>query len=405
MLYSLIRKAIFSLDAENAHDLTIKLLKIVGNSPLNPLIKSVLACPHGSEKTVMGIKFKNPIGLAAGADKNGEAINGFGAMGFGFIEVGTVTPLAQDGNPKPRQFRLIEAEGIINRNGFNNYGIDYLIENVKKAQYDGVIGINIGKNKITPIEKGKDDYIYCMNKAYNYANYITVNIPEFSLRFFNKDSLLFQTKVVVGTGETPTPIFTDTLKYVEFRPTWTVPQSIIRNEMIPQMAKENNSKKYANRGYKLYENGKEIDPTDIDWTDNDNVRKRVFYFVEAPSERNSLGLVKFILTNDMSIYLHDTPSKKLFSREERTFSHGCIRVQNPDEFANQLLKNQGDWNYEKVYEAMNTGKNQNRIRLKTKYMIDIIYLTTWVDDKNKLIIGSDPYSFDNEQLKQLERFF
>ena len=178
MLYSLIRKAIFSLDAENAHDLTIKLLKIVGNSPLNPLIKSVLACPHGSEKNVMGIKFKNPIGLAAGADKNGEAINGFGAMGFGFIEVGTVTPLAQDGNPKPRQFRLIEAEGIINRNGFNNYGIDYLIENVKKAQYDGVIGINIGKNKITPIEKGKDDYIYCLNKAYNYADYITINISS-----------------------------------------------------------------------------------------------------------------------------------------------------------------------------------------------------------------------------------
>ena len=178
MLYSLIRKAIFSLDAENAHDLTIKLLKIVGNSPLNPLIKSVLACPHGSEKTVMGNKIKNPIGLAPGADKNGEAINGFGAMGFGFIEVGTVTPLAQDGNPKPRQFRLVEAEGIINRNGFNNYGIDYLIENVKKAQYDGVIGINIGKNKITPIEKGKDDYIYCLNKAYNYADYITVNISS-----------------------------------------------------------------------------------------------------------------------------------------------------------------------------------------------------------------------------------
>lgn len=178
MLYSLIRKALFSLDAENAHNLTIKLLKIVGNSPLNPLIKSVLACPHGSEKNVMGIKFKNPIGLAAGADKNGEAINGFGAMGFGFIEVGTVTPLAQDGNPKPRQFRLIEAEGIINRNGFNNYGIDYLIENVKKTQYEGVIGINIGKNKITPIEKGKDDYIYCLNKAYNYADYITVNISS-----------------------------------------------------------------------------------------------------------------------------------------------------------------------------------------------------------------------------------
>ena len=99
-------------------------------------------------------------------------------MGFGFIEVGTVTPLAQEGNAKPRQFRLVEAEGIINRNGFNNYGIDYVVENVKKAKFDGVIGINIGKNKVTPIEKGKDDYLFCLNKAYNYADYITVNISS-----------------------------------------------------------------------------------------------------------------------------------------------------------------------------------------------------------------------------------
>ncbi|WP_032092635.1 MULTISPECIES: quinone-dependent dihydroorotate dehydrogenase [Pasteurellaceae] len=177
-MYSLIRKAIFSLDAENAHDLTIQLLKIAGNSPLKPLLKAALACPKGNEKTVMGVRFSNPIGLAAGADKNAEAIDGFGAMGFGFIEVGTVTPLAQDGNPKPRQFRLPDAEGIINRNGFNNKGIDYVVENVKSAKYRGVIGINIGKNKATPIENGKDDYIYCLNKAYNYAGYITVNISS-----------------------------------------------------------------------------------------------------------------------------------------------------------------------------------------------------------------------------------
>ena len=177
-MYSLIRKAIFQLDAEQAHDLTIHLLKTAGFPPFNALLKNLLNCPQGNETIVMGIQFKNPIGLAAGADKNGEAIDGFGAMGFGFIEVGTVTPLAQDGNPKPRQFRLIEAEGIINRNGFNNYGIDYLIENVKKARYKGVIGINIGKNKVTPIEKGKDDYIFCLNKAYNYADYITVNISS-----------------------------------------------------------------------------------------------------------------------------------------------------------------------------------------------------------------------------------
>ncbi|AKD37479.1 dihydroorotate dehydrogenase 2 [Pasteurella multocida subsp. multocida OH4807] len=177
-MYSLVRKALFSLDAEKAHNLTIQTLKVIGKSPLNPILKTILACPAGSPKTVMGLQFKNPIGLAAGADKNGEAIDGFGAMGFGFIEVGTVTPLAQDGNPKPRQFRLPEAEGIINRNGFNNYGIDYLIENVKQAKYDGILGINIGKNTFTSVENGKADYIFCLNKAYNYADYITINISS-----------------------------------------------------------------------------------------------------------------------------------------------------------------------------------------------------------------------------------
>lgn len=177
-MYSLVRKALFSLDAEKAHDLTIQTLKVIGKSPLNPILKTILACPAGSPKNVMGLQFKNPIGLAAGADKNGEAIDGFGAMGFGFIEVGTVTPLAQDGNPKPRQFRLPEAEGIINRNGFNNYGIDYLIENVKQTKYDGILGINIGKNTFTSVENGKADYIFCLNKAYNYADYITINISS-----------------------------------------------------------------------------------------------------------------------------------------------------------------------------------------------------------------------------------
>ncbi|MBN6075384.1 quinone-dependent dihydroorotate dehydrogenase [Aggregatibacter actinomycetemcomitans] len=177
-MYSLIRKGIFALDAENAHNLAIKALGLAAYPPFHFLLKQLLACPPGTPKTVMGIAFKNPIGLAAGADKNGEAIDGFGAMGFGFIEVGTVTPLAQEGNAKPRQFRLIEAEGIINRNGFNNYGIDHLIENVKKAKYDGVLGINIGKNKLTPLEQGKDDYLICLNRAYNYAGYITVNISS-----------------------------------------------------------------------------------------------------------------------------------------------------------------------------------------------------------------------------------
>lgn len=171
-MYSLIRKCLFSMDAETAHNFSIQALKLAGKLPIN-----VLPMPLNPVE-VMGLQFKNPIGLAAGADKNGEAIDGFGKLGFGFIEVGTVTPVAQDGNPKPRQFRILEAEGIINRNGFNNLGVDVLVENVKKAKYDGIIGINIGKNAVTPIERALDDYQICLRKVYEHAGYITVNISS-----------------------------------------------------------------------------------------------------------------------------------------------------------------------------------------------------------------------------------
>ena len=171
-MYSLVRKFIFSMQPESAHEFTIKALKMAGKLPF-----PIFPTPD-NQVEVMGLKFKNPIGLAAGADKNGEAIDGFGKLGFGFIEVGTVTPLAQDGNPKPRQFRILEAEGIINRNGFNNLGVDVLVENVKRAKYDGILGINIGKNAVTPIENALDDYQICLRKVYEYADYITVNISS-----------------------------------------------------------------------------------------------------------------------------------------------------------------------------------------------------------------------------------
>ncbi|WP_314284568.1 quinone-dependent dihydroorotate dehydrogenase [Haemophilus sputorum] len=171
-MYSLVRKFIFSMQPESAHEFTIKALKMAGKLPF-----PIFPTPDNPVE-VMGLKFKNPIGLAAGADKNGEAIDGFGKLGFGFIEVGTVTPLAQDGNPKPRQFRILDAEGIINRNGFNNLGVDVLVENVKRAKYDGILGINIGKNAVTPIENALDDYQICLRKVYEYAGYITVNISS-----------------------------------------------------------------------------------------------------------------------------------------------------------------------------------------------------------------------------------
>jgi len=175
MFYPAIRKVLFKFDAETIHELTIKGLKKTGSTPLNALYKQRVT---KNPVNAMGIDFPNPLGLAAGLDKNGECINAFAAMGFGFVEVGTVTPRPQPGNDKPRIFRLPEANAIINRMGFNNKGVDYLVSQVRAAKFDGVLGINIGKNKDTLEENAKDDYIHCMRKVYDFATYITVNISS-----------------------------------------------------------------------------------------------------------------------------------------------------------------------------------------------------------------------------------
>ncbi|MFU9137701.1 quinone-dependent dihydroorotate dehydrogenase [Erwinia tasmaniensis] len=175
MYYPLVRKALFQLDAERAHELTLQQLQRITGTPLLHLIRQTVPF---RPVNCMGLTFKNPLGLAAGLDKNGECIDALGALGFGFIEVGTVTPRPQAGNDKPRMFRVLEAEGIINRMGFNNLGVDRLVENVKKSHFDGVLGINIGKNKDTPVEQGKEDYLICMEKIYPYAGYIAINISS-----------------------------------------------------------------------------------------------------------------------------------------------------------------------------------------------------------------------------------
>lgn len=175
MFYSAIRSVLFKFDPEKIHELTIKGLKETGATPLNFAYKQNIP---NKPVQVMGIHFPNPCGLAAGLDKNGECIRAFDAMGFGFVEVGTVTPRPQPGNEKPRIFRLPEANAVINRMGFNNKGVDYLVDQVRKAKFSGVLGINIGKNKDTPEENAKDDYLHCMRKVYNYATYITINISS-----------------------------------------------------------------------------------------------------------------------------------------------------------------------------------------------------------------------------------
>ena len=176
--YSLIKPFLFQLDAEQAHDITLKSLKYAAKPGLlNLLIKA----PECKPRQVMGLNFPNAVGLAAGLDKNAAYIDGLAALGFGFIEVGTVTPRPQPGNPKPRLFRVKEAEGIINRFGFNNLGVDHLIENVKASGFyrkDSILGINIGKNFDTPNERAVDDYLICLRKVYPYASYITVNISS-----------------------------------------------------------------------------------------------------------------------------------------------------------------------------------------------------------------------------------
>lgn len=193
MLYPLIRKFFFALDAETAHGIGLAGMSFLESAGmLGLLAKPAPACPV----EVMGLRFPNPVGLAAGLDKNGAHIDALAGLGFGFIEIGTITPRPQDGNPKPRLFRIPQAQAIVNRMGFNNAGVDALLANVRAARFPkngGILGINIGKNATTPIEKAADDYLICLDKVYGDASYVAVNISSpntRNLRELQKDEAL-----------------------------------------------------------------------------------------------------------------------------------------------------------------------------------------------------------------------
>ncbi len=174
-MYQLARKALFCLDAETSHELSLDLLSASERLGLiKPFVKEIASDPV----EIMGLTFDNPVGMAAGLDKNGDCFNALGQLGFGSVEIGTITPRPQPGNPKPRIFRLPEHRAIINRMGFNNKGVDHLVAQVKKRRFDGVLGINIGKNFDTPVESAADDYRKCMRAVYEYADYITVNVSS-----------------------------------------------------------------------------------------------------------------------------------------------------------------------------------------------------------------------------------
>ena len=196
MLYAILRPLLFKLSPETAHCVT--LAAIAKAFKLGLLKRQIIAC---RPRHIMGIEFPNPVGLAAGLDKKGKYLEALSALGFGFIEIGTVTPRPQSGNPAPRIFRIPQAQAIINRLGFNNQGVDQLIENIKSSNYKGILGINIGKNFDTPIENAVDDYRICLRRVYQYASYITINISSPNTQNLRQlqsaealDTLLFELK-------------------------------------------------------------------------------------------------------------------------------------------------------------------------------------------------------------------
>lgn len=174
-MYGIVRELLFRLPPETAHNLTLSGLDMAEKLGL---LQALVTGPDPLPVRVMGLDFPNPVGLAAGLDKNADHLDALGALGFGFIEVGTVTPLAQPGNPKPRMFRLPEHQAIINRMGFNNHGLDHLLGRVDKRRYSGVLGINVGKNKATPNEESESDYRKGIAAVYSRADYITVNVSS-----------------------------------------------------------------------------------------------------------------------------------------------------------------------------------------------------------------------------------
>ena len=169
-MYSMLRPLLFKLDAEKAHDFALSALTYLPGFCFNK--------PQSNSVKAMGLEFSHPVGLAAGLDKNGEYLDALAKIGFSSIELGTVTPRPQAGNPLPRLFRLTQAQAIINRMGFNNQGVDALVTHVKKANYRGILGINIGKNKDTTLEQAAEDYLYCLRRVYEHASYVTINISS-----------------------------------------------------------------------------------------------------------------------------------------------------------------------------------------------------------------------------------
>jgi murein L,D-transpeptidase YcbB/YkuD len=228
-------------------------------------------------------------------------------------------------------------------------------------------------------------------------HFITVNIPEFKLRIFREEKQTLEMKVIVGAIQNATPVFHDSLEHIVFSPTWTVPPSIIKAEILPRLIKD--SLYYAERNFSFYKNGVEIDPATERWDSVFNINQ--YRVVQKPGSDNSLGLVKFVMPNSMNIYLHDTPDHRAFAKNYRALSHGCIRLDDPALFAAYLLQEQKDWNSAAINKAMVSSK-PTQIALKKHYQVYLLYNTVWVDDNGEVNFREDIYGHDKRQLQQLK---
>ena len=258
--------------------------------------------------------------------------------------------------------------------------------NIPIREKTQLIALNLERLRWHPHIQGKGDKII-------------VNVPEYMLRLYNSNNEKLKMRVVLGAEFTPTPVFHDTLKYIVFSPTWLVPKSIFEKEFLPKL-KEDPGHYSADR-FKFYKNGREIDPYEERWDEVD-LETDTYRVVENPGDANSLGNVKFIMPNDYSIYLHDTPADQLFAREQRALSHGCIRVEQPEELAKYLLSDNKGWDIEKIKKAMKSEKPV-QIDLLKPVPVYIVYRTVWIDEEGSVNFREDIYGHDERHLAHLEK--
>ena len=281
-----------------------------------------------------------------------------------------------------KQFQLrhgLEQDGII-----STATLAYLNQSFgKKAD---LIELNLERLRWLPREQA-DDYIY-------------INIPEYLLRLYKNGKEKLEMRVVLGTEFTSTPVFTDTLEYIVFSPTWNVPTSILEEEFLPKLQEDPNV--FDPERFMILKNGQKIEPEDVDWEDKDlNIEE--YRMVENPGEMNSLGRVKFMMPNNFNIYLHDTPAEKLFQKNKRAYSHGCVRLERPIDLAKFLLDESGEkWTDEEISEAMQKEEPVN-VPLKKKYPVQIEYRTVWVDDDGLVHFREDLYDHDQRHITMLKK--